>query len=168
MDRQSRWLVLLQHDPDQPALDLIPEVQVRQGGMGTRFDIRGAKQRSILLMIDGVALDAADSAVGVEQPRLATVTNWDEYPGHIDAVQMVEVRPRVSGYIESIHFEDGSEVKAGDLLFVIDPKPYQADFDRVEAQRRQADTRLDLARNDLQRAIRGLPPPSQEKLDAAS
>jgi membrane fusion protein, multidrug efflux system len=108
--------------------------------------------------------------VTVSQPRLATVTNWDEYPGHIEAVQMVEVRPRVSGYIESIHFEDGSEVKAGDLLFVIDPKPYQADLDRAEAQRHQAETRLDLAKNDLQRAegLRGGKAISEEEYDSRS
>jgi RND family efflux transporter MFP subunit len=108
--------------------------------------------------------------VTVNQPRLTMVTNWDEYPGHIEAVQMVEVRPRVSGYIESIHFEDGSEVKAGDLLFVIDPKPYQADLDRAEAQRRQAETRLDLAKNDFKRAegLRGSKAISEEEYDNRS
>ena len=108
--------------------------------------------------------------VTISQPRLQTVTNWDEYPGHVEAAQMVEVRPRVAGYIESIHFEDGSEVKAGDLLFVIDPKPYQADLDRAEAQRRQAETRLDLAKNDLQRAeaLRGTKAISEEEYDGRS
>ena len=90
--------------------------------------------------------------VTVSRPQVATVTNWDEYPGHVQAVEMVEIRPRVSGYIDSIHFEDGTEVKAGDLLFVIDPRPYQAELERARAQRLQAETRLDLARNELQRA----------------
>src|SRR5450759_1802640 len=71
----------------------------------------------------------APPKVTVSHPQLATVTNWDEYPGHLDAVEMVEVRPRVAGYIDSIHFQDGAEVKAGDLLFVIDPKPYQAELE---------------------------------------
>jgi len=108
--------------------------------------------------------------VTVRQPHLLVVTNWDEYPGHVEAVQMVEVRPRVSGYIESIHFEDGGEVKTGDLLFVIDPKPYQADLDRAEAQGRQAQTRLDLAKNDLQRAegLRGSKALSEEEYDSRS
>src|SRR5689334_17738964 len=115
-------------------------------------------------------LAPAPTKVTVSQPRLQMVTNWDEYPGHIEAVQMVEVRPRVSGYIESIHFEDGSEVKAGDLLFVIDPKPYQAELDRAEAQRHQAETRLDLAKNDLQRAdgLRGTKAISEEEYDSRS
>ena len=90
--------------------------------------------------------------VAVTQPQLTTVTNWDEYPGHLEAVESVEIRPRVTGYLESIHFQDGAEVKAGDLLFVIDPKPYQAELDRATAERQSAETRLELARNDLQRA----------------
>lgn len=90
--------------------------------------------------------------VTVAIPLHATVTNWDEYPGHIEAVESVEIRPRVSGYIDSIHFEDGSEVKANDLLFVIDPKPYQATLDRMRAERQRAETRAELARNELKRA----------------
>ena len=64
--------------------------------------------------------------VTVTHPVTGTVTDWDEYPAHLEAVEIVEVRPRVSGHIESIHFQDGAEVKAGDRLFVIDPRPYQA------------------------------------------
>lgn len=90
--------------------------------------------------------------VTVSRPQAATVTNWDEYPGHVDAVEMVEVRSRVSGNIDSIHFQDGAEVKAGDLLFVIDPRPYQADLDRAQAERQQAETHFELVRNDLKRA----------------
>jgi RND family efflux transporter MFP subunit len=90
--------------------------------------------------------------VTVSQPQTATVTNWDEYPGHVDAVEMVEVRPRVSGYIDSIHFQDGAEVRAGDLLFVIDPRPYQADLDHAQAERQQAETHFELVQNDLKRA----------------
>ena len=90
--------------------------------------------------------------VTVDNPQAATVTNWDEYPGHLEAVESVELRPRVPGYVEAIHFKDGAEVKAGDLLFVIDPKPFQADFDHAQALRQQAETRLELARTDLKRA----------------
>lgn len=90
--------------------------------------------------------------VTVVHPEWIQVTNWDEYPGHLEAVEMVEVRPRVLGHIESIHFQDGAEVKAGDLLFVIDPRPYQAELDRAEAECRRAETKLELARNDFKRA----------------
>lgn len=106
----------------------------------------------------------------MNRPQSATVTNWEQYPGHIEAVQTVEVRPRVSGYLESIHFQDGAEVKAGDLLFVIDPRPYQAEVDRTEAEQKQAQTRLELARNDLSRAekLRGTRAISEEDYDSRS
>jgi RND family efflux transporter MFP subunit len=98
---------------------------------------------------------------------MMTETNWDEYPGHVEAVEEVQVRSRVSGYIDSIHFQDGAEVKAGDLLFVIDPKPYQAELERAQANRQQAETHLELTRNDLKRAesLRGTRAISEEELD---
>jgi membrane fusion protein, multidrug efflux system len=106
--------------------------------------------------------------VTVAQPQIGTVTNWDEYPGHIEAVESVEIRPRVAGFIEAIHFTDGAEVRAGDLLIQIDAKPFQADLDRAQADRQKADTRLELARNDLKRAqeLRGTKAISEEEYDA--
>ena len=108
--------------------------------------------------------------VTIQAPQLATVTNWDEYPGHLEAVEMVEIRPRVTGYIDSIHFQDGAEVKAGDLLFVIDPRPYQAELEQVQARRQQAETHLELARDDLKRAesLRGTKAISEEEYDSRS
>ena len=108
--------------------------------------------------------------VMVTKPQLTTVTNWDEYPGHLEAVETVEIRPRVSGYLESIHFKDGAIVNAGDLLFVIDPKPYQAELYRAQADRRTSETRLALAQNDLKRAetLRGSRAISDEEFDSRS
>jgi len=108
--------------------------------------------------------------VTVAQPQMGTVTNWDEYPGHLDAVEMVEVRPRVSGYLESIHFTDGAEAKAGELLCVIDPKPYQANLDRARAERQRAETHAELARNDLKRVegLRGTKAIAEEEYDTRS
>lgn len=108
--------------------------------------------------------------VTVIQPQSATVTNWDEYPGHLEAVEMVEIRPRVAGYVDSIHFKDGAEVKAGDLLFAIDPRPYQAELEQVLARRQQVETHLELARNDLRRAekLRGTKAISEEEYDSRS
>ena len=88
----------------------------------------------------------------MSHPRTDTVTDWDEYPGHVDAVEAVEIRARVSGYLESIRFVDGAEVKAGDLLFTIDTRPYQADLDHARGERQRAESRLELALNDLRRA----------------
>jgi RND family efflux transporter MFP subunit len=68
------------------------------------------------------------------------------------AVDTVEVRPRVSGYLESVHFKEGQIVKKGDLLFVIDPRPFRAVLAAAEADVSGAQTRLELARNDLQRS----------------
>ena len=57
------------------------------------------------------------------------VTEWDEFTGRLEAVESVEIRPRVTGYIESVNFAEGSIVRKGDLLFVIDPRPYRAELD---------------------------------------
>ena len=92
--------------------------------------------------------------VTVNQPVARDVVEWDQYQGRLDAVESVEIRARVNGYLESINFKDGDEVKKGDLLFVIDPRPYQAELDRAQADLLQAQTRFELASNDLQRAGR--------------
>lgn len=98
------------------------------------------------------SMEFPPAKVSVVMPLTGPVQDWDAYPGHVEAVDTVEVRARVSGYLDSFQFTEGAEVKAGDLLFVIDPRPYQAQLDRVHAERVQADTRLELARNDLERA----------------
>ena len=80
------------------------------------------------------------------------VSEWDEFTGRIEAVESVEIRPRVSGYVSEIHFTAGAIVKKGDLLYVIDPRPYQADFDRAAAQFENAQAQLKLAQIELDRA----------------
>src|SRR6266436_6535461 len=80
------------------------------------------------------------------------VNEWDEFTGRLDPVESVEIRPRVSGYITEIHFEAGAIVKKGALLYVIDPRPYQADFDRASAEVDRMDAQLKLAQIELNRA----------------
>src|SRR5258707_3562875 len=80
------------------------------------------------------------------------VNEWDEFTGRLDPVESVEIRPRVSGYVTEIHFEAGAIVKKGDLLYVIDPRPYQADFDRASAEVDRMDAQLKLAQIELNRA----------------
>src|SRR5882672_6565756 len=63
--------------------------------------------------------------VTVSRPLEKMITEWDEYTGRFTAVETVEIRARVSGFIESVHFNEGQIVKQGDLLFVIDPRPYR-------------------------------------------
>jgi RND family efflux transporter MFP subunit len=82
------------------------------------------------------------------------INDWDEFTGHLEAVDVVEVRPRVSGYVERVAFDEGSEVHKGDVLFVIDQRPYAADVARAKAQAEQARTKLDLARSEAERAKR--------------
>jgi multidrug efflux system membrane fusion protein len=98
------------------------------------------------------------------------VVEWDEYQGRMDAVDMVEVRARVTGYLQSVNFKDGAEVKQGDLLFVIDPRPYQAELDRTQADLQQAETKFELASNDFVRAQRLLKARaiSEEEADSRS
>ncbi len=108
--------------------------------------------------------------VTVSQPLARDVIEWDEYQGRMDAVAMVEVRARVTGYLQSVNFKDGAEVSQGDLLFVIDPRPYQAELDRAAADLQQAVTKFELASNDMARAQRLLKARaiSEEEADARS
>jgi membrane fusion protein, multidrug efflux system len=71
--------------------------------------------------------------VSVIQPVVKDIVEWDEYIGRLEAPESVEIRARVSGYLDKVHFKEGKEVKKGDLLFTIDPRPYQAEFDRADA-----------------------------------
>ncbi|MDP9291569.1 MAG: efflux RND transporter periplasmic adaptor subunit [Verrucomicrobiota bacterium] len=80
------------------------------------------------------------------------VNEWDEFTGRLEAVESVEIRPRVSGYITEIHFEAGAIIKKGDLLYVIDPRPYQADFDRAAAELERMQAQLKLSQIELDRA----------------
>jgi len=95
------------------------------------------------------------------------VTEWDEFTGRIEAVESVDIRPRVSGYITEIHFKAGAMVNKGDLLFVIDPRPYQADLDRAVANQEQAEAQLKLAQIDYKRteALRQKSVVSPEEFD---
>ena len=90
--------------------------------------------------------------VDVAKPIVREVIEWDEFTGRLAAIDTVEVRPRVSGYLESVHFREGQIVKKGDLLFVIDPRPFRAVLAAAEADVAGAQSRLELARNDLQRS----------------
>ena len=85
-------------------------------------------------------------------PAQEQVTSRDTFTGRLEAVDTVEVRPRVSGYIERVAFRDGEIVRKGDLLFVIDPRPYHAAVIQAEGQLEQARSQLVLANQELARA----------------
>ncbi len=82
------------------------------------------------------------------------VTEWDEFTGRLEAVESVEVRPRVTGYIESVNFTEGSTVRKGDLLFVIDPRPYRAELSRAEAELARTVARSELTASDEARSAK--------------
>lgn len=96
------------------------------------------------------AAPPVSAAVVVER----AVTETQEFSGRLEAIDVVEIRPRVSGYITAVNFKPGAEVKKGDVLFVIDQRPYQAEADRTKAVAAAAQARADLARLELQRAER--------------
>ena len=89
--------------------------------------------------------------VTVSHPLEKQIVEWDDYTGQFAAVDYVELRARVSGYLDSIHFTDGQIVKRGDLMFVIDPRPFQADVDLAAANLQRDKALLLRAQLDLQR-----------------
>jgi membrane fusion protein, multidrug efflux system len=82
------------------------------------------------------------------------VTEWDEFTGRLQAVDSVEIRPRVSGFVSAVRFSEGAMVRKGDLLFQIDPRPFQADVDRLRAELTRARATVDRADSELARAER--------------
>lgn len=85
-------------------------------------------------------------------PILKRITQWDEYSGRFAAMEMVEVRPRVSGFIDKIHFKDGQVVKTGDSLFTIDPRPFEIAVESANAEVARTKAQMQLAENEVERA----------------
>src|SRR5580692_3423560 len=77
-------------------------------------------------------------SVVVAHPLSRTVVDWDDFLGQFEAVNSVDVRPRVSGYLQSVGFKDGDMVRKGQVLFLIDPRPYQAALDQAKGQEAHA------------------------------
>jgi membrane fusion protein, multidrug efflux system len=90
--------------------------------------------------------------VTVALPLQKSITEWDEYTGRFTALETVEIRARVSGFIDSVHFQEGQIVKKDDLLFVIDQRPYQIAVEQAKADIERAQAKLDIATQDVNRA----------------
>ena len=90
--------------------------------------------------------------VSVAEVLAREVNLWDEFTGRVEAVETVEVRPRVDGYIQEVRFDEGREVNKGDVLFVIDQRPYRAALARAEADLARARAQAELARTEVARA----------------
>ncbi len=81
-----------------------------------------------------------------------SVTEWDEYSGHIEAIDSAEIRPRVTGHLRGVHYKEGGMVKKGQLLFTIDDREYGAAADAARADTSRAEARVALAKQELARA----------------
>lgn len=131
--------------------------------LASRSGARGVTVATRLLAVLAMAALTASCAqqapppppkpkVVVSRPLDREVTEWDEYTARLEAVDFVEVRARVGGYLQTVDFKDGALVQKGDLLFQIDPRPYQAVLRRAEGDLAVAKARLQLARTKLDRA----------------
>ena len=115
---------------------------------------------AILVQLAGCTRGAtATPAAAAPAPSVAVasvvsrpIADFDEFTGRFEAVERVEIRPRVSGYIASVNFVQGREVTRGEVLFVIDPRPYEAELKRTQAQLEQARSQLTLATSEQDRA----------------
>lgn len=96
----------------------------------------------------------AGAPVSVAQVEHRAVTEWDEFSGRVQAVERVEIRPRVTGAIDKIHFDEGQMVKKGQVLFTIDQRPYQAALAQAEAAVTAAKARMALAKTEAERSRR--------------
>ncbi len=121
-------------------------------------------RRFLLPLLCGVALLGCEHSpppqpppskpaeVRVSLPIVREVTDYEEFPGQTEAIPTVEIRARVTGYLAKVYFQDGADVHQGDLLFEIDPRPYQAALDRAQATLVQSDVHLKRLEADYQRA----------------
>jgi RND family efflux transporter MFP subunit len=138
--------------------------QPGQGGNPVKYLLIAAAAISLSLSLSAcgptetasAAANAAPPAPQVSVAKVLTkeITEYDEFTGRFEAVERVEIRPRVSGYISSVNFVQGHEVKKGDVLFVIDPRPYQADYKKAKADLARARTQLTLAKSERERAVK--------------
>ncbi len=120
-------------------------------------------KRALTVLVLGLALFSSQGAaeapkpppppsVEVANPVAKRITLWDEYSGHFEAVASVEVKPRVSGFIDAILFKDGQLVKAGDPLFRIDQRPYEIALESAKADVERSNAQIDLQQSEVARA----------------
>lgn len=143
--------------PAAPKIETAPE---RGGSAGTRLFILILVIAAAALLYrywgfwqGGPATQAAPPApaVTVSKPLLQEMQEWSDFTGQFEARESVEIRARVSGYLESVNFTDGQLVKKGDLLFVIEPRPFELALETAKAQLAQAEAQLELAKVQLER-----------------
>jgi len=124
---------------------------------GTTLTAVAAALATVFMLQSGPAVATPSPAVQATPVSVATVVQsdvatWNEFSGRLEAVERVDIRSRVAGTVQGVHFREGALVKAGDLLLTIDPAPYQADVDRADAQVFAAQSRLTNAKSNYVRA----------------
>ncbi|MGN6225102.1 efflux RND transporter periplasmic adaptor subunit [Pseudoxanthomonas sp.] len=124
-----------------------------------RFLALGAASVLSLAILAGCSGGQASEAgappppsVSVAPVLIKPVSQWDEFSGRIEAIENVDLRPRVSGYIDRVNYTEGQEVKKGDVLFTIDARSYRADLARAQAELARARTQAELGRSEAERA----------------
>jgi multidrug efflux system membrane fusion protein len=96
---------------------------------------------------------ASPPPVTVAQPTKRTVTDWDEFTGRFEAIEEVQVKARVGGFVTNVEFKDGDMVHAGDLLYIIDPRPFEAVSTQADGQLADARAKTELAKRELDRGL---------------
>src|SRR5262249_15928558 len=122
--------------------------------MAARYRLNTVAAALVLVFGSFLPLNAQPKApeVMVANPVLKRIVQWDEYTGQFEAVRRVEVRARVSGELLKIHFTDGQTVKAGDILFTIDPRPFEIAVEAARAEVARARAQIAVTASDLDRA----------------
>ena len=159
-------------------MSFIAEHTDRLASLKSTLDTAARRALGIGIAVGSLAVAACTKPAPQRPPAEVTVasaigrqvTDWDEFTGHFESVDAVEIRPRVSGFVQRVAFTEGAIVRRGDPLFYIDARPYQAEVDRAAADLERARTRAQLAQGEHERAQRLVATQaiSREELDARS
>jgi RND family efflux transporter MFP subunit len=152
------------HGKNAEEMELGPTEKSEHSAQSLKFNFRSFCDLRPLVVLLAVTLSgcgdkpppqaaAGPPPVTVAQPVKRTVTDWDEFTGRFEAVEEVQVRARVGGFVTDVEFRDGAIVHAGDLLYVIDPRPFEAVALQADGQLSDARAKAELAKRELDRAL---------------
>ncbi|MDQ8024223.1 MAG: efflux RND transporter periplasmic adaptor subunit [Moraxellaceae bacterium] len=150
--------------PQQAPQETLPEA-TRPPLLKTRLGLAATIAGVVALAVAGGLFDVHEAEAQTAPAAQATpvevaavlnrqITDWQSYSGRVEAVDRVEIRPLVSGTLTAVHFRDGSLVRKGDVLFTIDPRPFEAELDRAQANVAAAEARVAYTASDLARSQR--------------
>jgi RND family efflux transporter MFP subunit len=151
-------------DESEEEMELSATEKSERLAQTAKFNFHSLRGLGPLLVVVAVALSgcgdkppqpaaAAAPPVTVAQPTKRTVTDWDEFTGRFEAVEEVQVRARVGGFVTNVEFKDGDMVHTGDLLYLIDSRPFEAVAKQADGQLADARAKAELAKRDLDRGL---------------